>query len=156
MTAAAKAVFSVVLTARLKVVPFSSWSPRDILCQLSAEVRSAGPGVAQGRLTRAAVATWPLSVRRGGHRRRRCNCFYNLRRQAEANILRHDFDLLEIVVTFGPQEFDYFFDQAFWSGCPCSQRNRLYSFQPLRLNVFTVIDQMRPGSQVASDFHQPV
>ena len=100
--------------------------------------------------------TGAFLVRRGGHGRRRCNCFHNLWRQAEANVLRHDFHFLQIVKALRPQKLDYLFDQAFRSRRPGCERNGLHAFDPFRLNIFAAVYQMRSCPEIARYFNQSI
>src|SRR5215468_5383018 len=52
------------------------------------------------------------------HCRARCGCdrFYDFWRQAEAHVLGHDLDFLQIVVTLRCEELHHFLDQALGSG----------------------------------------
>src|SRR5258708_1900833 len=80
--------------------------------------------------------------------RRRSNCFHDLRRQTEANILRHDLNLADIGEALSFQELHCLFHQDFRSGSARRETHGLYAVQPLGANVIRGIDQVRRRTQV--------
>src|SRR5579872_609874 len=82
--------------------------------------------------------------------------FDNLRRQPEANVLRHHFEFAHVVETLGGQKLYGFFHQAFGSGGASGQGDRLDVGQPLRFDILVAIDKMRIGAEISCNFNQTI
>src|SRR5271167_420958 len=100
-------------------------------------------------ITRKTGARW--GPRHGG---RDSNGFDNLRRQSEADILRHHLDLAHVGEALLRQKIDCFLDEDLGRRRARRQTYGVHALQPLRLDGPVVLDEIRFRAQIARDLHQ--
>src|SRR3954471_3762082 len=70
-----------------------------------------------------------------------CDRSDNLRRQSEANVLRHHFHFLKLGETFFAQELDSLLHQDLRRRCAGGESDGLHSSKPLGLNRAEILDE---------------
>ena len=77
------------------------------------------------------------------------DCLDNLRREAEANVFRHNLNFFDAVKTVQLQIIDNIFDEDFGGRGAGRHCNCIYALQPCGIDGLLVLDQIADGSQVA-------
>src|SRR3954470_24997499 len=80
----------------------------------------------------------------------------DLRRQSEADVLRHDFNFFELGETLFAQEFDRLFDENLGSGRASGESDGLDSRKPLRLDGAEILDQVRRATKITRDLDETI
>src|SRR3954469_7457126 len=80
----------------------------------------------------------------------------DLRRQSEADVLRHHFNFFELGESLFAQELDRLLHQDLGCGCSGGKSDSFDSSKPLRLNGAEILYEVRGAAEIARDLNETV